>query len=438
MEKLEWHTEQRVVKELIPLDFNPRKVNEEKQKKLIQSINDFNLVEIPVINTDNRIIAGQRRYEALWFAGKQNDIIDVRVPNRMLTNEEVKRYCLISNTHAGEWNLEKLEEFFSDIEYQEIIDLPSLDVDLPSPGMVTRNEKGVEAREIVEDDFNDCKEGDIITVLGDLYEINRHRLLCGDSTDQHAVARLMNGQLAQMVFTDPPYNVKVSDIIGLGKIKHDEFKMASGEMNSSRFTRFLADVIMNLIKFSKNGSIHYICMDWKHVHELSEAGKLYQEFKQLIVWAKDNGGMGTFYRSQHELIFVFKNGKARNVNNFELGQTGRYRTNVWKYSGMSSVGNKDRAALADHPTVKPVRLVADAILDCSTEDGIILDLFLGSGTTLLAAEQTNRTCYGQEMDEKYCDTIIRRYIRFMKQYGAPVTIARNGIKLQPGDLEKFM
>lgn len=128
-----------------------------------------------------------------------------------------------------------------------------------------------------------------------------------DSTDMYAVGRLMDGKLAQMVFTDPPYNVKVADIVGLGKIKHDEFKMASGEMNKSRFTRFLEDVIMNLIKYSKNGSIHYICMDWKHVNELSTAGKLYQEFKQLIIWVKDNGGMGTFYRSQHELIFVYKN-----------------------------------------------------------------------------------------------------------------------------------
>lgn len=214
--------------------------------------------------------------------------------------------------------------------------------------------------------------------------------------------------------------------------------MASGEMNKSRFTRFLEDVIMNLIKYSKNGSIHYICMDWKHVNELSTAGKLYQEFKQLIIWVKDNGGMGTFYRSQHELIFVYKNGKGKHINNFELGQNGRYRTNVWQFAGMNSVGNKERDALEDHPTVKPVKLVADAMYDCSKEGNIILDLFLGSGTTIVAAEQTGRVCFGQEMDEKYCDTIIRRYLRFMKQYGHPVTIKRNGVVLESAELAKFL
>lgn len=436
MEELFWTTEQRRVRDLIPLDFNPRKVTEEKQRKLIDSINTFNLVEIPVINQDNKIIAGQRRFEALWYAGRQDELIDVRVPNRILTDGEVKRYCLISNTHAGEWDFTKLEEFFSDINYQDIISgLPDINTDLPSAELVTAKKE--EQREVVEDEFYEPLPANPVTKTGDYYELNNHRLLCGDSTDRQAVERLMGGVLAQMVFTDPPYNVKVKDISGLGKIKHDEFKMASGEMNKSRFTRFLEDVMMNLIQFSKNGSIHYICMDWKHINELSEAGKLYQEFKQLITWVKDNGGMGTFYRSQHELIFVYKNGRGKHINNFELGQTGRYRTNVWQYVGMNSVGNKERESLEDHPTVKPVKLVADAMLDCSNKNGVILDLFLGSGTTIIASEQTDRICYGMEMDEKYCDTIIRRYLRFMKQYGLPVCIKKNGIELSPEELLQY-
>lgn len=437
MEELFWITEQRRVQDLIPLDFNPRKVTEEKQRKLMESISTFNLVEIPVINQDNKIIAGQRRFEALWYAGRQNDLIDVRVPNRMLTEGEVKRYCLISNTHAGEWDFTKLEEFFSDIDYEDIINLPDMDMGLPSAEVVTTVPDKEGQTEVVEDEFDEPLPVNPVTKLGDYYELNNHRLLCADSTDMHAVERLMNGLLAQMVFTDPPYNVKVKDIGGLGKIKHEEFKMASGEMNKCRFTRFLEDVIMNLIKFTKSGSIHYICMDWKHVNELSTAGKLYQEYKQLITWVKDNGGMGTFYRSQHELIFVYKNGRGKHINNFELGQTGRYRTNVWHYTGMNSVGNKEREALEDHPTVKPVKLVADAILDCSNKNGIILDLFLGSGTTIIAAEQTDRICYGVEMDEKYCDTIIRRYLRFMKQYGHPVCIKKNGIELTPDELLQY-
>lgn len=438
MERLYWTTEQRRVRDLIPLEFNPRKVNAEKQQQLIESYKTFDLVEIPVINRDNHIIAGERRFEVLWYAGKQDDLIDVRVPNRMLTEEEVKKYCLISNTHSGEWDLVKLEEYFADINYQDIInDLPDLKTDLPSADMVTSKPEAIEQKEIVEDEFDEPLPVDPVTQPGDYYELNSHRLLCADSTDMHAVERLMSGQLAQMVFTDPPYNVKVKDIGGLGKIKHEEFKMASGEMNKSRFTRFLEDVIMNLMKFSKTGSIHYICMDWKHVHELSTAGKLYQEFKQLIIWVKDNGGMGTFYRSQHELIFVYKNGRGKHINNFELGQTGRYRTNVWQYAGMNSVGNKERDELEEHPTVKPVKLVADALLDCSNKNGVILDLFLGSGTTIIASEQTGRVCYGIEMDEKYCDTIIRRYLRFMKQYGLPVCIKKNGEELTPDELLKY-
>lgn len=438
MERLYWTTEQRRVRDLIPLEFNPRKVNAEKQQQLIESYKTFDLVEIPVINRDNHIIAGERRFEVLWYAGKQDDLIDVRVPNRMLTEEEVKKYCLISNTHSGEWDLVKLEEYFADINYQDIInDLPDLKTDLPSADIVTSKPEAIEQKEIVEDEFDEPLPVDPVTKPGDYYELNSHRLLCADSTDMHAVERLMSGQLAQMVFTDPPYNVKVKDIGGLGKIKHEEFKMASGEMNKSRFTRFLEDVIMNLMKFSKTGSIHYICMDWKHVHELSTAGKLYQEFKQLIIWVKDNGGMGTFYRSQHELIFVYKNGRGKHINNFELGQTGRYRTNVWQYAGMNSVGNKERDELEEHPTVKPVKLVADALLDCSNKNGVILDLFLGSGTTIIASEQTGRVCYGIEMDEKYCDTIIRRYLRFMKQYGLPVCIKKNGEELTPDELLKY-
>lgn len=438
MERLYWTTEQRRVRDLIPLKFNPRKVNAEKQQQLIESYKTFDLVEIPVINRDNHIIAGERRFEVLWYAGKQDDLIDVRVPNRMHTEEEVKKYCLISNTHSGEWDLVKLEEYFADINYQDIInDLPDLKTDLPSADMVTSKPQAIEQKEIVEDEFDEPLPVDPVTKPGDYYELNSHRLLCADSTDMHAVERLMSGQLAQMVFTDPPYNVKVKDIGGLGKIKHEEFKMASGEMNKSRFTRFLEDVIMNLMKFSKTGSIHYICMDWKHVHELSTAGKLYQEFKQLIIWVKDNGGMGTFYRSQHELIFVYKNGRGKHINNFELGQTGRYRTNVWQYAGMNSVGNKERDELEEHPTVKPVKLVADALLDCSNKNGVILDLFLGSGTTIIASEQTGRVCYGIEMDEKYCDTIIRRYLRFMKQYGLPVCIKKNGEELTPDELLKY-
>jgi DNA modification methylase len=438
MEKLEWKTEKRSVGELIPLDYNPRIRKEKKQAKLSASLEKFNLVETPVINLDGRIIAGQRRWEVFMESGRGNERIDVRIPNRMLTEDEVKEYNLLSNTHAGEWDLPKLEMYFSNL-YEEIVELPVVPAGLLPVDMI--NKKKHRQNEIAEDGFCDDPGAEPVTMPGDLYELNSHRFICADCTDRHEVERLMDGRLAQMVFTDPPYNVSIKQIGGgnpnsIG-VKHAEFKMAAGEMNKSRFTRFLEDCFINLIKYSADGSIHYICMDWKHIHELTTAGKLYAEQKQLIVWKKDNGGMGTFYRSQHELIFVYKNGRRKHINNFGLGENGRYRTNVWEYTGMNSFASGEREHLDDHPTVKPVKLVAGAILDCSDPSGIILDTFLGSGTTLIAAEQTGRSCYGVEVDAKYCDLTVRRYLRFMKQYGLSVTVRRNGNILSGTELKAF-
>ena len=200
-----------------------------------------------------------------------------------------------------------------------------------------------------------------------------------------------------MVFTDPPYNVAISgNVSGLGKVKHREFAMASGEMSAHEFTKFLEEAFLRLAEFSTDGSIHFTFMDWRHVRELLEAAaKPYSELKNLCVWAKTNAGMGSLYRSQHELVFVFKKGTAPHVNNVELGRFGRNRTNVWNYPGVNTFGKDRGAELAMHPTVKPLALVADAILDCSKRGGIILDAFAGSGTTLIAAEKTGRRGYGR-------------------------------------------
>ena len=439
MEKLEWKTEGRIVKDLIPIDYNPRVRNERKQAKLSGSLEKFNLVETPVINLDGRIIAGQRRWEVFMESGRGDERIDVRVPNRLLTEEEVKEYNLLSNTHAGEWDLPKLELHFGNL-YREIVDLPSINASLPAVDTLDRKKHA--QPEISEDGFRDAPPAEPVTQPGDIYELNSHRLICADCTDRRKAEQLMNGRQARMVFIDPPYNISMKNL-GSGnprsiRVNHSDFKMASGEMNTNRFIRFLQDTILNLIRYSENGSIHYICMDWKHLYEIAIAGKLYTEQKQLIVWKKDNGGMGTFYRSQHELIFVYKNGRKKHINNFELGQNGRYRTNVWEYTGMNSFASRERENMADHPTVKPVRLVADAILDCSNKYDIILDAFLGSGTTLIAAEQTGRLCYGVELDPAYCDLTVRRYLRFMRQHNLSVTVKKNGQPLSEVELEAFI
>lgn len=205
-----------------------------------------------------------------------------------------------------------------------------------------------------------------VTRTGDIWQLGPHRLICGDARDDTAFAKLMGGEVADMVFTDPPYNVRVDGhVCGSGATKHREFAMASGEMSAEQFTSFLTDSLQRMADVARDGSIHFVCMDWRHMREVMDAGDVvYDALKNLIVWAKDNGGMGTFYRSRHELIFAFKKGTASHINTFELGQHGRYRTNVWTYRGITSSTKETREELALHPTVKPVAMLADALKDC--------------------------------------------------------------------------
>lgn len=255
-----------------------------------------------------------------------------------------------------------------------------------------------------------------VTRLGDVWRIGPHRLICGDATEIETYERLLAGERAQMVFTDPPYNVKIDGhVSGLGEVKHREFAMGSGEMTDGEFTAFLARVFANLIGASADGAINFICMDWRHIGEVIAAARdRYGDLKNLCVWSKTNGGMGSFYRSQHELVFVFKVGTAAHINNVELGKHGRYRTNVWTYAGANAFSATRDDDLAMHPTVKPVALVADAILDCSNRKGVVLDAFAGSGTTLIAAQKTGRSGYGIELDPLYCDVILKRLAKVGK------------------------
>jgi hypothetical protein len=231
-----------------------------------------------------------------------------------------------------------------------------------------------------------------LSKLGDLWVLGRHRALCGNALDPKAFRTLLGDERAAMVLTDPPYNLPIEGhVSGLGTVHHRPFPMACGEMD---------------------GSIHFVCMDWRHAEELLTAARdVYGELKNLCVWVKDNAGMGSLYRSQHELVFVFKHGRNGHRNNVQLGQFGRNRTNVWRYPGANSFARcgDEGNLLALHPTVKPVALVADAILDCSARGDVVLDAFLGSGTTLIAAERTGRQCYGLELDPGYIDATIRRW-----------------------------
>lgn len=390
---------------LIEYARNPRK-NDDVVDKMVSCIKEFGF-RIPIVaKSDGSVVDGHLRLKAAKKLGL--DEVPVVIADD-LTEAQIKAFRLVANQSANwaEWNEELLK--------LELEDLKDLDFDLELTGFdLNEIEKYLSnTEEIKEDNYTEeDTEGDqvIITKPGDLWLLGEHRLLCGDSTKIEDVKRLMDDKIADMVFTDPPYNVKVSDVSGFGRKKYDEFAMASGEMSEQEFIDFLSTVFKNLIEVSKDGSIHYICMDWKHIYEIISAGRnAYTEFKQLCVWNKGTGGMGTFYRSQHELIFVFKNGTAKHINNFGLGETGRYRTNVWDYAGMNTASKENLEVRNLHPTVKPVQLVADAILDCSNYGNLVLDLFGGSGTTLIACEETDRKCRMMEFEPKYCDTIIHRW-----------------------------
>lgn len=431
---LEWITERRKVKDLVPFEFNPRKITEEKINKLRESVAHFNLVEIPAINKDDTIIAGHQRLKVLIAMGRGDEEIDVRVPNRMLTDIELKEYNLRSNIQVGMWDLEILQEVFSEFDLEglglDITDLPDFKAE-----MLNDEEQELE--------FDDTPPLEPITLNGDIYEFHsldknlKHRLMCGNSRLNEDVLKLMNGRKAVMIFTDPPYNVKVNEIVNLGKKKHKEFKEASGEMSEEEFIQFLKDVFVNLINYSIDGSIHYICMDWKHIFEIVNAAKpLFGKQKQLAIWNKDNAGMGSFYRSKHELVFIFKNGKEKHINNFELGQTGRYRTNVWDYPGANSFAGKTDIN-EDHPTPKPLEMVADAILDVSNKFDAVLDLFEGSGTTQISCEKTSRNSYGMDLDTAYCDVTVRRWIKYMRDNNRAFKVLRNDRELVEAELESY-
>jgi DNA modification methylase len=262
-----------------------------------------------------------------------------------------------------------------------------------------------------------------VTQVGDLWQLGNHRILCGSSLEEESYKLLFNGQLASAAFSDPPFNLKVDGhISGNGRIRHKEFAMASGEMTEAEFMEFLRKSMKLMSMNSSAGAVHYICMDWSHQLELLQAGKaIYDDLLNICVWVKNSGGMGSFYRSQHELVYVYRTRGGRHRNNVQLGKFGRNRTNVWQYPNAStfSKNGEEGNLLALHPTVKPVAMVADAILDCTKRGDIILDAFLGSGTTLMAAERVGRICHAIEFEPRYVDVAIQRWQRMTGEVAIP-------------------
>ena len=258
-------------------------------------------------------------------------------------------------------------------------------------------------------------ENEIITQTGDVWRLGNHRIICGNSQDEETFSKLMQTQKAKMVLQDPPFNVAINGhVCGSGKTKHKEFAFASGEMTDDQFIKFLETNFKLCAAFSQEGSLHYNFMDWRHILHISVAGKnVFDSLINLCVWNKGTGGMGSFYRSGYELCFIFKKGNKSHTNNVELGKNGRYRTNVWNYPGVNSFG-RHRQDLKMHPTVKPVEMLYDAILDVTKRGDLVLDSFLGSGSSLIAAEKAHRVCYGIECEMLYIDTTIRRFQNIFK------------------------
>ncbi len=396
---------------------NPRTHLEKQVQQVARSIQQFGFNVPILIDEEGMVVAGHGRLDAAEFLHLQT-VPTIRL--RHLTANQRVAFMIADNklTESSIWNKKLLGEQLKILSEAEIdfsledIGFETGEVDLLIEGL----------NSVQEDEANSpgaLMQNDSlprVTRIGDLWRLGRNLVYCGNSLERNSYVALMEKQRAAMVFTDPPYNVSISHhATGLGAIQHREFSIAAGEMTEGEFTDFLAQALAMMVQHSTTGSLHFVCMDWRHLQELLAASRhLYSELKNLCVWVKDNGGMGSLYRSQHELVFVFKNGDEVHSNNVQLGRFGRYRTNVWQYPGMNSFSRSTEEGnlLELHPTVKPVALVADAILDCSKRGDIILDPFLGSGTTVIAAERTGRVCFGVEIDPVYVDTTIRRWQKF--------------------------
>ncbi len=397
--------------ELSILHKNPTnsRVHSAKQiAALAKSIKRFGFLTPVIIDDGNLLLCGHARVEAAEQLGFTR-VPGVRVEH--LSDAEKRAFVIADNRLAecATWDEEILKQelvFLTkfDIDFDfSMIGFDTAEVDL----LLEASEPGSGK----DDKLPEMSFPAPVSRLGDLWLLGHSRLFCGDARDRKSYEMLLQAERPQMVFTDPPYNLPIEGHVGgLGAIKHREFAMASGEMTDHEFIEFLTQTIRHMADFTADGSLHFICMDWRHTAAMIAAGdKIYTELKNICVWNKTNAGMGSLYRSKHEFVFVFKNGTAPHINNVELGAHGRYRTNVWDYPGINGFGKNRSALLALHPTVKPVALVADALKDCSRRGDLILDPFAGSGTTVIAAEKLGRRVGAMEIDPLYVDAIVRRW-----------------------------
>jgi DNA modification methylase len=393
---------------------NPRNARTHSKKQVRQiadSIQAFGFLVPIVADEAGLIIAGHGRHAAAQLLGlAQVPVIAVAG----LSETKRRALSLADNKIAANagWDRELLAQELP--ELAELLVVEGLELSITGFAPVEIDQLATDFGEEAADSADNLEEGwstaAVTSRPDDLWQLGHHRLLCGDARKVGGIDRLMGQERAAMAFLDPPYNVRVRDIVGRGRIKHGEFAMASGELSRLEFAAFLRETLSAAAAVSHNGAVHYVCMDWRHIGELIAAGEsVYGTTLNLAVWVKANAGQGSFYRSQHELVAVFRVGKEVHLNNVELGRHGRSRSNVWHYAGVNSfrLGRLDE--LASHPTVKPVALVADAIKDCTRRGDIVLDTFCGSGTTILAADRVGRRAHTLELEPRFIDVAIKRW-----------------------------
>lgn len=411
-----WQVEYLPLCELKHATWNAHTHSKAQVAAIRRSIERFEFITPILVDDRNTIIAGHARVSA----PKATGLVEapcLRVSH--LSDAEIRAFTIADNRLAekADWDQGILA-----IEFQGLLDLGfELELTgftLPEIELALSEAAEASPEDPEADEADDVPEPQSVAVSrpGDLWRLGRHLLLCGDARDEASYTRLMDEETADMVFTDPPYTVAIAGVTGLGRTKHREFVCASGEMSEAEFTSFLTTTLSHASRVCRDGTIAFICSDRRHLGEMHEAGRsAFTELKNLCVWTKTNGGMGTFYRSKHELVFVWKVGTEPHVNTFGLGDKGRYRTNVWAYAGVNTFKAERIDELSAHPTVKPVAPVADAIRDVSHRGQIVLDPFGGSGTTLIAAQKTGRIARLIELDPLYCDVIIRRFERVTRK-----------------------
>lgn len=390
--------------QLIPDPRNARTHSKKQIKQIAESISAFGFTNPILADPEGNLIAGHGRL----LAAKELGLIEVPIITLTGLSETQKKALRLADNkialNAG-WDLEILK-----LELAEL-SLPEIDIDLGLTGFSTGEIDVILAdSEDPDDEVIPAVPESPRVQLGDIWQLGEHKVACGDGRDIEFLQNLVGASSTiDCAFLDPPYNVKINGHAN-AKGRHREFAMASGEMSDTEFQTFLADTLGACVKVSRSGAVHFICMDWRHMEDVrASVDDIYGDLLNICVWNKSNAGMGSLYRSKHEMVFVYRVGDQSHINNVELGKHGRNRTNVWDYPSVNSMRGSRREDLALHPTVKPVAMVADAYCDVTKQGDLVLDIFLGSGTSLIAAERVGRKFRGLDIDPAYVDLSMQRW-----------------------------